>query len=225
MKDNNHVIVPSVNAVINMERVFEKDSVIVLDVPYTKYISGWAEVRSVTSMHDVASVQDPTNVTTVENNLANGNTTTDFVYNNSSSGTTNKELPALDLGEPKEVSLCKVYWYSDTFKANDFQIQYSDDLSTWQSVGDFEGVVTDNGVSQDLNFNPVSARYWRLFCLSGNNSTWVVIREMEVFPPATGTESVLLNEIEGLTLSNDAGKLSVANESNIDIQATLTLLS
>jgi hypothetical protein len=168
---------------------------------------------------------DPGNVSTFDANLINGNLN-DFCYNNSSAGSADKELPAMDLGSPVEVGIISVVWFSATYASNDFGIEASNDGTNWTTVVDnlsWGGTpnVEDRFVIPAGN----SFRYWRLRCNVGLNASFFIIREM-IAQQNAGTRLVNLMEGDVVELqANDVdSELVVVNNSGRDYNITITYI-
>lgn len=180
--------------------------------------SAWVSVAQSGGVANVNAVLDIDNVTTLEANVSNGNTTTDLFYNNSSSGSANKAMPALDLGSPIGINAFRTYWYGSTWIATQFKIQVSNDLSNWTDVGTYNGVWSGSSAAyQEVGFTTVNARYIRFFCITGNNGTWVAFREFEAIQASGNVTTVEASSFDEISLVEDNGKIKVVNSSNSSV--------
>ncbi len=132
---------------------------------------------------------DPTNCCRRDYRL-NDNNYYNLVYNNYSPGSSNQEMPAIDLGSSQAVNTIRINWYTSSYTSQDFRIEASNDGSTWTTVasglsanapanwwvGDYPEDFTVSG----------TYRYWRMFNVTGTNGTWIAISEFEAFAAATG---------------------------------------
>jgi len=168
---------------------------------------------------------DPGNVSTFDANLINGNLN-DFCYNNSSAGSTDKELPAMDLGSSMEVGIISIVWFSATYASNDFGIEASDDGTNWTTVLDnlsWGGTpnVEDRFVIPAGN----SFRYWRLRCNVGLNASFMIVREM-IAQENAGTRLVSILEGDSIVIqAADAdSELELVNNSGRNYNVTITYI-
>jgi hypothetical protein len=83
---------------------------------------------------------------------------------------------AVDLGEPKNVSRLKLLWENAWARA--YEIQVSGDGESWKTV-----YTTDRGVGgiEEVRFNPVSARWVRLYGTKRGTEFGYSLWEMKVF--------------------------------------------
>lgn len=175
------------------------------------YVNATADVPNQGVEIAAVGVVDPTNVSTTEANLINNNLT-DLAYNNSSTGTINKELPGVDLGSSQALgSVDLTHWTNGTYTASNYSIQGSNDAATWTDLAtgldssSLEGQTTNITVSGNW-------RYVRPFCVQGNNATFWVVSELDVFAPGVGTSEVFVDQIDTLTVSvNASGNIEITN--------------
>lgn len=131
---------------------------------------------------------DPDNTSTGDNNIRNDNYT-DLIYNNSSAGTANKSLPALDLWSSTPLWAVRIYWWNpQTYGVTNGKIQGSNNGTTWTDLS--TGIVKTTGATGDFDDYTVtgSYRFVRLFSVTGLNGTWVTMSEIEAF--GSGASSV-----------------------------------
>jgi len=168
---------------------------------------------------------DPTNVSTFDANLINGNLN-DFCYNNSSAGSTDKELPAMDLGSSIEVDIISIVWFSAVYASNDFAIEASDDGTNWTTVlNNLAWGGTPNVEDRFVIPAGNSFRYWRLKCNVGLNASFMIVREM-IAQESNGTRIVNLLEGDDIVLrANDAdSELEIVNNSARNYNITITYI-
>jgi len=186
-------------------------------VTIEQFIKATAVVPNLGSEIIPTGVVDPTNVSTGEANLINDNLT-DLVYNNSSSGTVNKELPGVDLGSNRPVGLIRLHhWTNAAYTSSNYKIQAAVnganltltsswvDLATGLDSTGLEGQFTDINVSGNY-------RYIRPFCVQGNNTSWWVVSELDVFSEGVGTTERLVSEVPTLSFQvNTSGFIEITN--------------
>lgn len=164
---------------------------------------------------------DPTNVSTNDANLINGNLT-DLCYNNSSNGSANKPLPGIDLGSPQAVARIDLYRWSATYLSNNFSIQGSNDGTTWTDVA--TNLQSTQVWLQEL---PVSGtyRYWRLFNISGTNATFVVLSEMKAFAVWVGSTTFSAQNNPDVVIEDDpSGNTIIRNNLSQDLTFIINYL-
>ena len=174
---------------------------------------------------DAVGTIDPTNVSTNEAALIDG-IYTNLCYNNSSVGTTNKELPAIDLGSVVSVDAIDLYWWNATYFATDYRIEVSSDGTTWTDVTGtinlgFIGASTPHNIS----LGGVSCQYIRLFCEVGNNASWVVVSEIEAYSsPSTPTWRYVADG-DKFKIEDNGTNLSITNltDDNVDFEVNYFL--
>lgn len=189
-------------------------------IPFGKFIQALVDVDIAGGEIAPVGTIDPTNISTIENTLINNNYT-DLCYHNSSQGSTNKELPAVDLGSSQSVSQVDVYWWNTTYTASNYSIQGNNANSPtgWTDVAtglDSTGLTG----RQSISFAATSFRYWRVFCVTGNNATWCVISEMELFGAGTGVTQSFLSDYNYL-IENDGGNLKITNNETFNMDLTV----
>ena len=115
----------------------------------------------------------------------------------------------MDLGSEKSVSGVKISW--EAAYASQFQVQVSTNNSTWTTV--YENYNATGG-TQEINFNAVSARYVKLYCIKRATSYGFSVYEFEVYGAA---DAAVNNNTTQSTVTNVAyGKTATATstESN-----------
>lgn len=186
-----------------------------------KFINAWSERTSSGGLLTPVGTIDPTSVSTNDANLVNGNFS-DYCYNDSSAGTTNKPLPAMDLGVPKVITNVIITWYSATYVANNFKIQgnNSNSPSGWVDlVTGVAGVMTTQTVN--IPSGTPAYRYYRIFTATGNDTSYIVVREMQ----ATGVASPIIEYVNNNSLyeiTNDGGNVSITNNTDSDADVTVS---
>lgn len=201
----------------------EGNSEIQTSLKTIEFLSGWVEFESSGGEIVPSGVADPTNVSTGENNLINGNTT-DLVYNNSSAGSSNKELPAVDLGAQKLVQNILVWFWNNTYTSSNYKIQGSNDLNEWidiQTGLNSTGIVGTNQNPQNIQID-ASFRYFRLFCVQGNNATWCVISEMKLFESGAVQKKNIFDYSNIELIENEGeGELKIVNKGTVPVLVNL----
>lgn len=160
---------------------------------------------------------DPTNVSTTEANMIDGNLT-NLTYNNSNAGTVNKELPAIDLGSPQDISQIVLYWWNNTYTASNFKLQGSNDGTNWTDIVSNQnstGVVGTSNNPQTFDVN-VNFQYVRVFCVQGNNASWCVISELEVYEQGNQiTKNV--HDLDSFEVVEETGCIKFINNGSNDV--------
>lgn len=165
---------------------------------------------------------DPDGNSSLWPNLINGNLG-DLCYNNLSPGSANKSLPAIDLWSSLPVSKVNLYRWDAAYLSNDFRIEGSNDGTSWTTVASW---LSSSGVG--LQEIPViwTFRYWRLFNVSGVNSAFVVLTEMELFSVSPGTNKTLVSSnSDFVTVIDDGGDLEITNNQVVALDFTVNYLS
>ena len=164
---------------------------------------------------------DPTNVSTLDANLINGNLT-DLCYNNVSTWSANKPLPWIDLGSSMAIGQIDLYRWSATYLSNDFNIQGSDDSTTWVDVA-----TNLSSTAVWLQEIPVSGtyRYWRLFNVSGTNPTYVVLSEMKAFTVWVGSTTISVTNSPDVSLVKSWTDSIITNNLGQDLDFIINYLT
>ena len=187
------------------------------NVTIEQFIKATAVVPNIGSEIIPTGVVDPTNVSTGEANLINDNLT-DLTYNNSNAGTVNKELPGVDLGSDQPVGIFRLHhWTNETFTANSWGAQGAvdgADLTLASSWVDLATGLDSTGLAGQFTDVSISGnyRYLRPFCAQGNNASWWVVSELDVFQAGIGTTEKLVSEIPTLSFQvNASGFIEITN--------------
>ncbi len=186
---------------------------VVTTIDHDTFLNAYAEVITVTPWAEInpTGTIDPDNTSTWDANLIN-NIYTDLVYNDSSQGSANKSLPAVDLGSSQSIWVIRIYWWNpNQYWVTNGQIQGSNDGTTWTPL--VSNIVKTTGATWDFDNYAVSGsyRYYRFFSVAWLNATWVVISELELFAIwSSQTEfiHILNREVE---LKNNAWDLEICN--------------
>lgn len=133
--------------------------------------------------------EDPGNCCRNDDDLTDNNYY-NLVYNDRRPGSSNQQLPAIDLGSPKSVGFIRVNWYSSLYGSQNFRIEASNSVgSGWTAVASNLST-TGAGIfigdyPQDI---PVSGtyRYWRLYNVTGTDFNWIALSEFEAFTSSSG---------------------------------------
>lgn len=83
-----------------------------------------------------------------------------------------------DLGSEKELREMKVMWSQGSARYSYFSIDVSNDYKNWTTVYDGQSYMTDE--FETYSFDPVQARYIRLYGTGNSVNTWTTILEMRV---------------------------------------------
>lgn len=182
---------------------------------------GWSRIREIYGLNGVVKTQpgqDNANLALDATASSSANETTGFSQDKAndgdlstrwSSGVLSQTAPqwlSLDLGQAKTFNCVRLFWERSGGKA--YQIQISDNGSDWTDVA----TVTDGQPSETrtLNFDPVTARYVRVYVTENFPDIWtcVSIYEMEVYNNSwdfirTQAEAQLQNAQNWDSLSQD----------------------
>lgn len=180
-----------------------------------------------------SGMYDPTNCCRREWRLSDNNDY-NLVYNNFDSGSSNQEMPAIDLGSSQSVDTIRINWYSSYYTSQNFRIEGSNNGTNWTTVSDGLSTTVSVGTSQGdyPEDYPVNGtyRYWRMFNVTGTNSSWIALSEIEAFAAASGdvveqSSSGGLNfSSSDIDLTESSGQQSVGirfNNINVDQGVTI----
>lgn len=127
------------------------------------------------SMMEVSTYIPKKVITSTEGNLiteiTDGDTTTAW-------GKGEPDWVGFDLGTEKEIREMKVMWSQGSARYAYFTIDVSNDAVNWETVYDGKSFMTDD--FETYSFNPVQARYIRLYGTGNSVNTWTTILEMRV---------------------------------------------
>ena len=159
---------------------------------------------------------DIDNTSTWDNNLIDNNYA-NLIYNNSSQWTVNKSLPAVDLGSSLPVWIVRIYWWNPaTYGVTNAKIQWSTNGTTWVDL--FSWISKTTGATWDFNDYTVigNYRYYRFYSITGLNTNWFVISELEVFA-AWGTSTEYINIFNrNMEIKNNTGKVEICNNEAVN---------
>ena len=186
---------------------------VVTTIPCNKYRGAFIEGLEPGSEITPTGTIDPDNISTTEAQLINGNLT-DLTYNNSSAGTVNKSLPAIDLGSVQAVGQLALWWWTNaTYMASNYKIQTSIDGTTWTDV--YTNLDSTGLQGQRVDFAMSSSfRYARVFCVQGNNASWVVISELKAFSQGQTIKKELDNTVDTVVVCNASSVIEIQNNSS-----------
>ena len=129
----------------------------------------------------------------------------------------------IDLWETKSVSSVKIAW--EVAYASQYQIQVSNDNSTWTTV--YENY-SGKGGTETINFSAVNARYVKLYCIKRATSYGFSVYEFEVYGSSSGNSSSGSTGSTGNSGSSSntgsSGSASTSNE-NIAYMKSVTVSS
>jgi hypothetical protein len=166
-------------------------------------------------------------VSSLDSQLIDGNFNS-LCYNNTVTGTTDLNFVGVDLGSNQDVDYINIYWFSSEY-TGDFRIETSQDGVNWT---DRTGVIT--GTWQGDNEEPeiitlpesLNTRYIRPVVINGNNATYFVINELEIYKQNETINYVLVG-----TSSNDNiqtklvdNKLYITNNHNYDVEIKISYI-
>lgn len=184
-------------------------------IPETDFRSILVEIPRDPIKETIIGTIDPTNVSTGDANLFNANYT-DLCYNNSSQGTTNKPLPAVDLGSSKEINVVSLWWWNATYTAINYKIQGSNNGTTWIDLA--TNLSSNVAGRQDLGVN-AQVRYVRMFCVTGRNTSWVVLSEVEIYSTSSQVDQLINPNDDLVVVSVNANnRIELENKSNQTIK-------
>lgn len=194
--------------------------------PIGSFVSAWFAGSATGAEITPVGTIDPTNVSTGDASLIN-DVNTDLVYNNSSQGSANKELPAVDLGSSVAVANVEIWWWNNTYTAGNYSIQGSNDGTTWSDLVtglDSTGVVGTAANPQQVAVSG-SWQYLRVFCVAPTNASWVVVSEMNVFAPAgSGSLTHFASNSDYSVVDDGGGNSAIVNNSAAPVDFTVYCL-
>ena len=157
--------------------------------PYKTFMNAYAPVAPSASWAEVNAVGtiDPDNTSTWDASLIDNNYTS-LTYNNSSQGSANKSLPAIDLWSSTNLWSVRIYWWNpQTYGTTNWNIQWSNNGTTWANLATW--IVKSTGATGDFTDHPITGswRYIRFFNITGLNTDWVTLGEIEAFQAVTTT--------------------------------------
>lgn len=189
---------------------------------------GWSRIREIYGLNAVAKTEpgeESANLALNATAASSANETSNFTQDKAndgdtstrwSSGVLNADNPQwlrLDFGEPTTFNCVRLIWEKSAGKA--YQIQISDNGTDWTDVA----TVTDGQPSQTrtLNFDPVTARYVRVYITENFPDIWtcVSLYEMEVYNNSwdfirTQAEAQLQNAANWNSLAQDVTLVSTS---------------
>ncbi len=114
-----------------------------------------------------------------------------------------------------------VYWRDLAYISNDFNIQGSNDGTTWVDV-----ISNASTSAAGLQQIPVSGtyRYWRVFCNVGVNATYVVLSEMEAYAPGVGSTKISALNNPDVQVVDDDPDTTITNNLTQDLAFTINYL-
>ena len=166
---------------------------------------------------ELLSAGKPAKASSVEGNPPNPNYVADRVTNGVYRGFDNRwssqfsdpQWIYIDLEDDYIINKVDFYWQDSHAKT--FKIQVSDDANNWTDVTDvLNGVPTPGGwansepIYQSVEFDPVQARYVRMYCLTRTTNYGCSIFQMEVFG-GTGNSFIPVEDIVGVPAAATAG--------------------
>ncbi len=199
---------------INTESVTVADgSCLVTTTDHNRFMNAYVEIVVTTPGAELVPTGtiDPDNTSTGDAQVIDNNYSS-LTYNNSSSGTANKSLPAVDLGASLAAWLVRIYWWTPaTYGVTNGSIQWSNDGITWVNLVTW--IVKTTGATWDFDDYTVSGsyRYYRLYSVTWLNATWVTLAELEVFSIGTTTTNFINIFHRNMEIKNNGGKVELCN--------------
>jgi hypothetical protein len=156
---------------------------------------------------------DPSNVSTTENNINDGNVAT-YSYNNSVSGNTTGLILGIDLGSATMVNALKLWDYSTAYFNTEWEF-----IGTNDATGATYTVILSHAqASPNLDPSPLllsfvdsTFRYFGVRCVTPKNASYSIIRELELY---TGTVSTYAQE---LSPDGDQCDVSIMSDNSIEV--------
>ncbi len=178
----------------------------------TDYSKSSAADTSVSAGSEISAsgTLDPTNCCRRDYRLID-NSYYNLVYNNYEPGSSNQPLPAIDLGASTNVSTIRINWYASPYVSQNFRIEGSNNGTSWTTVA--SGLSTNSAVGSSVGNYPEdysvsgSYRYWRMFNITGTNSTWLALSEFEAYSAGSGD----VVEQAGSDASSNPGELNFSS--------------
>ncbi|MBA3705614.1 MAG: discoidin domain-containing protein, partial [Bacteroidetes bacterium] len=139
----------------------------------------WIDTKNVLGYNDSQTL--PSAASSIENATHPSSAAFDGDLNTrwTSVWSSNPQWLSVDLGSIKKISGVKLYW-EYTFKATSYEIQVSNNNTTWTSV--YSTTIGDGGIDI-INNLKTSARYVRMLATVGGAFPMYALMEMEVFSP------------------------------------------
>lgn len=216
----------SVGSLVTDNITVSGSTCLVTTIPHDAFMNGYAEVVTTSpgTEHTPTGTIDPDANSTWDANMINNNYT-DLAYNNSSAWSANKSLPAVDLWASVAVWVARIYrWTPATYGTTDGTIQWSNDGAAWTDL--VTGIVQNTGATGDSTDHTISGnwRYIRFFNVTGQNATWVVLSELEVFAVGSTTTEYIHLMNRDVEIKNNGGNLEVCNNEGWDLDIEINSL-
>ncbi len=126
----------------------------------------------------------------------------------------------VDLGESQKVSSFKIAW-EDAY-ASQYQIQVSNDNSTWTTV--YEDYSAKGG-TEEINILPVYARYVKIYCIKRATTYGFSVYEFEVYNGAIEASETEDTDSEQTDESTDSEGSDIVSTENIAYMKAVTASS
>jgi len=168
---------------------------------------------------------DPTNRTTLENNINNGSFT-DLVYNNSASGQTSGFINGIDMQTATTINSLTFWDYSSTYFNTSWEFigTNDEDADTYDIITAHTQTMSKHVIDDPFNivFTDQTYRYFGVRCVTSNHPSWSIHSEIQLHSGTLGTVSDTLNHGEDFTITKISDtEIQVTN--NIGVATTLTV--
>jgi hypothetical protein len=196
--------------------ITDGSSVTDTDIDWNKFINATYQFTNIGTEVPLSGTIDPDNVSSDDANLIDNNLN-NLCYNDNSIGSANKGSVGIDtdgVGGVPTVEIVRVWWWSNSFIATNFKIQGSNNGTTWTDILTNLDSIGKQGTFTEHNLGGTNFRYYRVFTVTGLNTSFVVLSEMKAYEEGI-TEELDYTRNKGLALSNDGGKFKVENTSGV----------
>jgi len=133
---------------------------------------------------------EPTNRSTLENNINNGSMA-DLVYNNSAAGQTNGYIIGIDMQTPTTINSLTFWDYNPTYFNTSWEFIGTNDATaaSYDIILARTQSIANNLIDDPFNvvFNDQTYRYYGIRCVTSNNSSWSIHSEIQLHSGTLGT--------------------------------------
>ncbi|SHI30787.1 glycosyl hydrolase [Pseudobutyrivibrio xylanivorans] len=178
----------------------EKKKYLVLGMICASVMFGGNKTNVMAAGNENIAYNRPVTVSSVEGAGLEGSKLVDADGNTRwSSQYQDNQYVIVDLGQSKSISKVRIDW--EAAYASQYQIQISNDNSSWTTV--YENY-NANGSDAVIDFNPVNARYVKIYCIKRATSYGFSIYEFEIYENSSS---------QNTSTNNGTANVSKAKES------------
>lgn len=124
-----------------------------------------------------ASPYDPEGFSSLDERINDGSLRT--VWSNNLVTPSSDKWIWLDFWTPTTIDKVEILWRTASRIATQYRIDHSDDWTNW-TLWNVETGNYGSG-SQEIIFSPITARYFRFYCVTWQNNNRVMVRELRMF--------------------------------------------